>query len=55
MGFYALPLGEIIGYQNAWLVFAFIVVALSMPVMALLFVGERWRQALGIPKFDTDL
>ena len=55
MGFHALPLGERIGYQNAWLIFAFIVAGLSVPVMALLFIDERWRQALGVPMFDPDL
>lgn len=54
MGFYALPLGEKIGFQDAWLAFGFIILALSVPVMALLFVGERWRHALGAPSFGKD-
>jgi MFS family permease len=49
MGFYALPLGQAIGFQNAWIVFASVIVALSIRMMALLWVGERWRMRLGQP------
>ena len=55
MGFYALPLGEEIGFQDAWITFAFIIIAFSLPVLLLLFKGEQWSRALGPPTFDRDL
>ncbi|KAK5125644.1 hypothetical protein LTR85_011918 [Meristemomyces frigidus] len=54
MGFYALRLGDKIGFQDAWIAFAFIIVALSAPAVALLFVGEKWRHKLGPPHLVRD-
>jgi len=55
VGFYALPLSEKIGFQNAWIILAFLIVATSLPVLILFFRGEQWRQWLGEPEFDKEL
>ena len=55
MGFYALPLAEEINVQDAWIAFAFITVAFSLPVIALIFKGEGWRRRFGQPDWHKDL
>lgn len=55
VGFYAVKLGTEVGFQNAWITFAFINFAVSLPVLALIFVGGKWRHALGRPGFHRDL
>ncbi|KAJ5818036.1 hypothetical protein N7474_003627 [Penicillium riverlandense] len=43
ISFYALPFGERIGIQYAWLTLALIVVVLLVPVVMLKVYGSRWR------------
>ena len=55
MGFYALPLAEEINVQDAWITFAFVTVAFSLPVIVLIFKGEGWRRRFGQPSWHQDL
>ncbi|KAL6719526.1 hypothetical protein ACLMJK_003767 [Lecanora helva] len=55
VGFYAVQLGEKIGFQNAWIVFAFVNFAVSLPVLLLIVKGEQWRNMLGPVNFHSDL
>lgn len=55
VGFYAVDLGERIGFQNAWIVFAFVNLAVSLPILILILKGEQWRKTLGVPDFHKDL
>ena len=55
VGFYAIPLGTAIGYQNAWIIFAFIQVASFFPIIALMWKGDQWRNTMGPIKFHSDL
>ncbi|KAL9085495.1 MAG: hypothetical protein Q9165_007540 [Trypethelium subeluteriae] len=55
IGFYAVQTGEKIGFQDAWITWAFINFATFLPVLLLIWRGERWRLALGVPKFHNDL
>lgn len=41
--FHSLPLGDEIGIQYAWLIFALINVALLLPVLLLRVYGPKWR------------
>lgn len=41
--FNSLPLAGKVGIQDAWIVFAFIVVALFIPVVVLMFFGAHLR------------
>ncbi|OJJ58691.1 hypothetical protein ASPSYDRAFT_78686 [Aspergillus sydowii CBS 593.65] len=43
ISFYALPLGESVGIQYAWLIFALIVAVLLIPVVMLRYYGRKWR------------
>ncbi|KAF9894252.1 hypothetical protein FE257_007754 [Aspergillus nanangensis] len=43
ISFYALPFGERVGIQYAWLTFALIIVVLLLPVLMLRISGRRWR------------
>jgi MFS family permease len=54
VGFFALPLANRVGYDGAWGIFAGIVFAFFLPVASLLVWGERWRKALGEPRFNRD-
>ncbi|KAF2230595.1 MFS general substrate transporter [Viridothelium virens] len=55
VGFYAIQTGQMIGFQDAWIIWACINVATFLPVIILVWKGERWRRALGTPKFHNDL
>ena len=55
VGFYAVKLGTEVGFQNAWITFAFINFAVSLPVLGLIIVGEKWRHAMGPPSFHRDM
>ena len=55
VGFYAVQTGEKIGYQDAWITWAFINFGTFLPVMLLVWKGERWRKALSAPRFHSDL
>ena len=55
VGFYAVDLGEKVGFQDGWIALAMINVAVSIPVLALYFKGEEWRHAMGSPGFHQDL
>jgi hypothetical protein len=54
VGFYAVQLGEKIGFRNAWIAFAFVNVATFLPIIALMIVGKKWRVTLGAPKFPSE-
>ncbi|KAK7707942.1 hypothetical protein SLS64_006764 [Diaporthe eres] len=47
VSFYALPLAEDIGFQYAWLVFAFINIILLVPFFLLRIFGQRIRKSEG--------
>lgn len=51
VGFFALPYAMKAGYFWAWFTFAIVLFSFFLPVAALIFYGERWRVALGAPKF----
>lgn len=34
---------DLVGIQNTWIIFAMIVVAFMVPVVALRYFGARWR------------
>lgn len=40
----SLPLGESVGIQYAWLIFALIVAVLLVPVVMLRYYGRKWRE-----------
>ncbi|KAF8058742.1 MFS general substrate transporter [Lyophyllum atratum] len=50
LGFYSIPFGEHIGFQWSFTVFTAICIATFLPIMALMFRGERWRKRIGEPK-----
>ncbi|KAI1110440.1 MFS general substrate transporter [Nemania sp. NC0429] len=57
VSFYALPLAERIGFQYAWLVFAFINIALLLPLAALRLKGQKIRESAWQepPTFHNDI
>ncbi|KAI9687456.1 MAG: hypothetical protein M1822_002066 [Bathelium mastoideum] len=55
VGFYAVQTGGKIGFQNAWIAWAFINFGTFLPILLLVWKGERWRTALGAPRFHDDL
>lgn len=55
VGFYAIPLSVRIGIQNSWILWAMLNVLFFLPMIALMWKGEKWRLALGQPKFHRDL
>jgi hypothetical protein len=55
IGFYAIPLSVQIGIQNAWIVWGMLCVVFFLPIIALMWKGEKWRLALGQAKFHRDL
>lgn len=55
VGFYAVPLGEKIGFQWAWTLFALLDVLFFLPLVLLMFKGESWRKSLKHLEFHTDL
>lgn len=44
LGFYSIPFGTKIGFQFSFLVFTMICILAFLPIVALMFVGERWRK-----------
>ena len=55
LGFYVIPLSTKIGIQNAWILWGMLNVLFFLPMIALMWKGDKWRLALGVPKFQTDL
>ncbi|KAI1193310.1 MFS general substrate transporter [Nemania serpens] len=57
VSFYALPLAERIGFQYAWLIFAFINIALLLPLAVLRWKGQRIRESAWQkpPTFHNDI
>jgi len=57
ISFYAVPLGEKIEFQYAWLIFALINVAFLLPVLALRLYGLKWRSLSWqvAPTFHNDI
>ncbi|KAK3675143.1 hypothetical protein LTR78_005077 [Recurvomyces mirabilis] len=54
IGFYGVQLGEEIGFQSAWGVFAAINIATGLPNAALMVWGEQWRASLGESRDSRD-
>ncbi|THV06621.1 MFS general substrate transporter [Dendrothele bispora CBS 962.96] len=50
LGFYSIPFGEKVGYQWSFTVFLLICVVTFLPIVALMFYGEKWRKKLGQPE-----
>jgi len=57
ISFYAIPLGDEIQYQYAWLIFALINVFFLVPMVVLRFKGTQWRNSAWQkpPQFHNDL
>ncbi|KAH8821944.1 major facilitator superfamily domain-containing protein [Xylogone sp. PMI_703] len=55
LGFYALPLANKVGIQDAWIIFSMLIVASFLPTLLLIFKGEEWRKKLGQPQFHKDI
>ncbi|RFU32211.1 hypothetical protein B7463_g4124, partial [Scytalidium lignicola] len=55
LGFYALPLADKVGIQNAWIIFAALILTSFIPTVVLLFKGEEWRKKFGQPQFHKDI
>jgi hypothetical protein len=55
VGFYGLRFSERVGFDTAFAIFAAINAALLVPLVAMLFVGERVRRFQGVPKEHQDL
>jgi len=55
VGFYAIPLGNKIGFDWAWVIFAFINLLFFIPMMGLMIWGERARKSIPLPDFDKDV
>lgn len=57
ISFYAIPLGNRIKFQCAWLVFAMLNVAFLLPMFALRVYGSRWRGYTwqSPPRFHNDI
>ncbi|KAK7893037.1 hypothetical protein LTR67_007275 [Exophiala xenobiotica] len=57
ISFYAIPFGEKVEYQYAWLTFAFIHIAFLIPMVVLRFKGTQWRNSAWQkpPTFHNDI
>jgi hypothetical protein len=57
VSFYAIPLGQRIQFQYAWLVFAMINIAFLLPMFALRIYGHKWRALAwqAPPTFHNDI
>ncbi|KAH8819360.1 major facilitator superfamily domain-containing protein [Xylogone sp. PMI_703] len=55
VAFYAVPLGERIGFQWAWVLFALLNVLFFSPMILLMFKGEKWRRSFKVVNFHNDL
>ncbi|KAK6382786.1 hypothetical protein LTS17_003455 [Exophiala oligosperma] len=57
ISFYAIPFGDKIGYQYAWLTFALLNVIFLVPMIMLRFYGIRWRNSSWQkpPTFHNDI
>ena len=53
--FQQIPFAEATTYGIAWSVFAIINAVLYLGIIALMWRGAEWREALGAPSFDKDL
>lgn len=51
IGFFNVKTWEAIGFGWAWTMFAFILFAFWLPILALMIFGEQWRNKLGKPAF----
>ncbi|KAF5366023.1 hypothetical protein D9758_006738 [Tetrapyrgos nigripes] len=50
LGFYSIPFGEKVGYQWSFTFFLLLCVVTFLPIVTLMFYGEKWRKRLGQPK-----
>ncbi len=55
IGFYALPFGEKVGFDASFATLAAINAILLIPLVLLVFFGERIRDKQGVPKEHQDL
>jgi hypothetical protein len=55
VGFYAIPLGDSIGFDWCWVTFAFIHLFFFLLMLTLMLWGEKWRKNPPLPDFDKDL
>lgn len=55
LAFFALPYGEKVGYDLAWMTFALILWVYWLPILALMVWGERWRTSLPVPQIHQYL
>lgn len=51
IGFFNVASWEALGFDWAWVMFAFLLLAFWLPILSLMFFGEKWRLALGEPRF----
>jgi hypothetical protein len=51
VGYYALPFANKSGFDVAWSTFGVIQFIFFIPVVVLMFRGEKWREQLGAPTF----
>jgi len=50
LGFYSIPFGDKVGFQWSFTVFTAICIVAFLPIVALMYRGERWRKTLGEPR-----
>ncbi|KIK63650.1 hypothetical protein GYMLUDRAFT_40719 [Collybiopsis luxurians FD-317 M1] len=55
LAFFALPYGEKVGYDLAWMTFALMLWFFWFPILALMIWGERWRRILPTPEIHQYL
>lgn len=51
VGYFVYPLVDTIGYTWTWFIFAVVLFLFFVPVGALIWWGERWRERWGRPSF----
>jgi hypothetical protein len=55
VGFYALPFGEKVGFDASFATLAAINAVLLLPLIFMVFKGEKIREKQGLPKEHDDL
>jgi DMSO reductase anchor subunit len=55
VGFYALPFGEKVGFDASFATLAAINAVLLLPLIYMVFKGEKIREKQGLPKEHGDL
>lgn len=52
IGFFNVRSWEALGFDWAWVMFGFVLLAFWLPILSLMIWGERWRNRLGKPTFN---